>query len=423
MAFTLNGIDASSGVLTLPNKGVWMARVTLATEKPPAAGTKASLVVGSLSLKGTVEGSGSHAGSSEVIILGGAGGWRKNVELPPFRADNGVRLSQVVASLSAKCGETSVLEAGAERTVGYAWTVAIGPGATALDDLTGGAWWVAPDGITHVGTRPLGSRTKAQFSVESYDPADGHLVFSTPNDDIAAFPIGCELAGEGIAPFRVGYLDVRWSDQRVQLDAWKTEPPLRAMINHRTRKKLFSNRYIYRVVEETARAPGEPGGRVNLQIVSKLDPMIDELAVPKLHGSAALDEVLKPSSLVVVEFLGGDPGQPVVSTYFPHTPYSARFDASNSIVIGSSLESDALIQLGGDDVYLQRPIMIAPPTEAYLSRLETWALKVDAFMAAAVGGPMNLPPDVITAIAARVAAFQAGTAFPNGWTSNRTTSQ
>lgn len=221
MAFSLNSIDASSGMVTLPARGVWVARLTLASEKPPAAGATVSLVVGTLTLRGTVERSGSHVGSSEVIVLGGAGGWRKAVEVPPFRADNGVKLSQVVSSLSSKLGETSALEPGAERTVGYAWTVANGSGSAGLNDLTGGAWWVAPDGITHVGSRPVGSRIKAPFSVESYDPADGRITFTTPDDDVAAFPIGGELAGEGIDPFRIGSLEIWWANQSVRLKAWR----------------------------------------------------------------------------------------------------------------------------------------------------------------------------------------------------------
>jgi hypothetical protein len=221
--FSLNGVDAPSGLIMLPARNVWIARLTLSTEKAPAIGSRAIITAGSLSLVGTVRRSGTHVSSVEVEVIAGAGGWKKRLDAPkpPYRADNGVRLSQVLSGLALDTGETVVLEPGAERVLGYAWSRAAGSAATALEDLTGGAWWVAPDGVTHVGARPAGARTAAPWSVERYSAAAGSLVFTTPAEDLAAFPIGGELAAEGIEPFVIGSLEIRWAAATVRLSAWR----------------------------------------------------------------------------------------------------------------------------------------------------------------------------------------------------------
>jgi hypothetical protein len=219
--FALNGIDAPTGFIAIPEFGLWRARVLLATEAPPPADARVTLAAGSLTLVGTVESAGAHVGLSEVLVRGGSGGWSRRVKGWPHRADNGVRLSEVVASLAAEVGETAVLEPGAERLVGYAWVRHEGPATTALEDLTAGTWWMAPDGVMHVGVRPARGRVTAPWSVVRHAPAEGFLVLSTPGEDLGAFLPGGELRGEGIAPFEIGALEARWSSQTVRLAAWR----------------------------------------------------------------------------------------------------------------------------------------------------------------------------------------------------------
>lgn len=222
MPFSVASIDSPAGTLRLNARGRWTIRAELSSTRPPRVGTRVAIQCGTLELSGTVRASDTHTSVAEVDIVAGANGWAGSIAMPQFRADNGVRLSEVVRALAARARESYVLELDAERTLGYAWTVATGPAATALDEVTGGAWWMSPDGVTHIGERPVGSTITAPWSIVRYRGALGLLVFTSSDDDVAAFPIGGILQGEGLAnPFRIASLEVRWNKKTVQFAAWR----------------------------------------------------------------------------------------------------------------------------------------------------------------------------------------------------------
>jgi hypothetical protein len=187
VAFTLNGLDLTSGRATLLRSGVWHVDAVLVEALELAEGASVQLVLGDLVLVGTALPGGTWAGSSSYTIAGGAGGWAKTAPARPYRNDAGISLAEVVQDLAATVGEQLVVEAGADRTLGPAWTRIEGLAASALREVVGSAWWVAADGVTHVGPRPLAPVPAGlAFTVERFDPMRRRAVLSANDDALAA---------------------------------------------------------------------------------------------------------------------------------------------------------------------------------------------------------------------------------------------
>lgn len=417
--FTVNDIPLTSGHITLPNRGVWHATLALAAEEPPAVGASVTIVLGTLTLIGTVTRAGAHVSSSEVVVVGGRAGWRRVLKAKNYRADNNVRLLQVAADLATETGETVVLEPGAERALGYAWTRPAGAASIALDELEP-RWWVDAAGVTHIGPRPAGSRVTAQFSVEAFSPAEEVLVITSPEDDLAAFPIGAELAGEGIGAFTIGALEARFSGTSLRVEARARDLPqaMRDVAGHIARASRFYGLYEYRVIEEIA-------GRLTLQVVTSADGIPDHLALDKAHGQAGAAEVCRPSSHVLVGFRGGKPSEPFVAHYLASTPLQASLDAATSITIGASLTPPLSLLLGG--AAGAQPIALATGTAGAIGALATFAAAVAVYAdAVAVVSPATVPAATAlsTAASALASALPALVgAGPTGLTSVRTKSQ
>lgn len=193
--FALGAEDLQRGRVFQPTYGLWTARVILLRSRILALGSRTTLTIGDLALAGTIRSGGDFEGRSSYLVVGGADGWRKSVKERPHRADNGVRLSSVVVDLATEVGEQVVLEPGVERSVGYAWLRAAGVAAAVFEEL-GVRWWMAPDGWTHVGTRPS-SRVAATVKLlaEDYDPAMPMAVLVSPDDVYAPLQPGAVVAG------------------------------------------------------------------------------------------------------------------------------------------------------------------------------------------------------------------------------------
>ena len=217
--YALNGGPIQSITLKLPQRGVWMARVKLASDKVLAPGAAAAIVLGDLTLAGTVRSGGVFASSAEYIIVGGKDGWAGTVAKRSYRTDTGVKLSQVAPDLGIDAGERVVLLPGTDRFVGYAWARAAGTGAEALDAL-GTPWHVGVDGTTFLGERievPLPKAAK--WSVESYDPARRMAVIGIANDALAAWQPGTRVKDHGI-DLTLGSVVVTITDRRIALEVW-----------------------------------------------------------------------------------------------------------------------------------------------------------------------------------------------------------
>jgi hypothetical protein len=222
MAFTLGGYDLSAVQLVVPRFGIWTAETQLVDGRELAAGAAVELVVGDLTLRGTVRSGGTYVSSSSYTVVGGADGWPRRVPERGYRDDGGsLTLAIVAADLAAAAGESVQLEPNVDRVLGYAWTRIAGSATAALRDLVGSAWWMAADGVTHLGPRPSSSvSSSVRFSVEQYDPTRRRALLSSPEDVVAAFLPGAVWSADEVPSFTVTGLVARASAGSVQLEVY-----------------------------------------------------------------------------------------------------------------------------------------------------------------------------------------------------------
>lgn len=221
MTFALDAHDLTRAQLIIPPLGVWMARCYPVDAAAVATGARVTLTLGSLVLAGTIRRGGTFLSSTGILVIGGADGWaRMLARRDPYRADNGVRLSTVAADLAADAGERIALEAGVERSLGYAWTRPAGVASVSLDALSA-AWWMASDGVTHLGPRPAPTAIPSAtvYSVEAVQPERGWARVSCPDDMIGAFLPGVAVPlGEGAGTMAVEAVEVSVDPGRVVLE-------------------------------------------------------------------------------------------------------------------------------------------------------------------------------------------------------------
>ena len=98
----VNGIRLVSVSLGMPAYGLWMADVD--GDLPGNLTGGVTLVVGNLSLVGSVYRQGSFAGQAKARLVGGYGGWRQDVSAASYSNPAGVRLSTVLLDLAAEQG-------------------------------------------------------------------------------------------------------------------------------------------------------------------------------------------------------------------------------------------------------------------------------------------------------------------------------
>lgn len=171
--------------ITIPSWGMASADAVMSDPSDiPATG---SLVVGNLTLAVAVVRTGGYAGSREVRFVGGAGGWRRQVQPRAYRAQGGVKLSTVLSDVAKDCGEQVTVAASADRLLGGFYARQRAAASRVLRQTVGTGWYVDPDGVTQVGERPAPTISSEKAVVE-FDTAKGIAWVAT--DDIAAWQPG-----------------------------------------------------------------------------------------------------------------------------------------------------------------------------------------------------------------------------------------
>ena len=174
----LDGVRVVSARVTIPWFGAWAADVVLADAS--SIGEMPTLTIGTLVLEGARARASSFSGARSARLVGGRGGWRKDVGARAYRFAGGVRLATVLGDAAAEVGEAVDLDAAlASATVGDAYVREAGPASRVLRQLAGPAWWTDPaTGRTKVGSR-VPTPITSDFSVEGYKGAEGRVVVAT----------------------------------------------------------------------------------------------------------------------------------------------------------------------------------------------------------------------------------------------------
>lgn len=317
--FTVNGYALNRATLRMNRRGVWTCGVTPAESPPLVAGSRVPVILGDLSLTGTLRPGGSFGGADTWNVIAGAGKW--DTALPasdPYRDDSGVMLSTVLEDLRRDVGELGMVLDIPDRSLGYAWTRPAGLASDTLRALVGDAWYVAPDGITHIGDRPSLASAADSISVESYEVATAYAVARSSIDALSLFVPGRIIAADGLpAPLPISGIVAHVEPGSVRVSVFGEKglaELLTAIVQALTAHTRFHRIVPYAVAEvSAARATVKPsdGGAADFPAERFIDQM------PGVPGMVA---TLAAGARVGVEFIAGDPARPRITAYDPSVP-------------------------------------------------------------------------------------------------------
>lgn len=171
---TFSGLPVVTAEVVIPEFGVWHADVLLDRSSPiPLDGT--TLTIGNLSMRGVVFRAGSYAGALRVRMIGGNGGWRKDVPGKFYSLHTGLTASMIVQDCARSVGETAQIVP--DTLVGEFFVRMAGP-ASRVFDILGLSWYVGLDGVTTTKTRPETIIT-SKLDVLSADFANGRFLIGS----------------------------------------------------------------------------------------------------------------------------------------------------------------------------------------------------------------------------------------------------
>jgi len=332
---SLSGYRATSARVQLPAWGIWFADVTIDAEATLAG--PVALQVADLALSGTVLSGGPYRGSSSYRIIGGAGGWGRELPAKGYSQDAGVKSAKVAGDAAAEAGETLDVSALAGASPGYAFAREAGPAARVLEQLAPRGWYVGEDGVSRIGRRPRRelttpavrmtldvSRGMATLAAESI----AELVPGVVVDGLEAVDVWHELGGKGLRTLVWGDAGGHTS-RRVEA--------LRTLV-----AQLFPD-YRFRGVTEY-RVVSQSGQRLNLQAIRASSGMPNLMRVRVRPGVAGCRADVALGSSALVTFVDGDPARPIVVGF--EDAEGPGFEAV--VDVGLSAEAVALASLVDD---------------------------------------------------------------------------
>lgn len=324
ISWSYGGRNVTHVSLSIPRVGVWVAEIE-ADGEMPAAGTRASLVLCGSTWAGTIIRSGIHAGKPSGLLIGGAGAWGQPVRARGYHSDAQVRAKLVVADLARDAGEALADWTIGEKLLGRDYSRRAGPGSLALSDaLRGVPWYVGADGLTYCQERPSGA---AAGPVLGWDPARRMVTLGAELDVTSVQP-GATVAlptGETVT-----ISEVTWTmaGDAIRAECWcpVTAGPSRlaaavAAVAERSAPLRIWGKYRYRVFRMA------PDGRVELQSAKQVDGLPNIIPADQWCGAPGAHGTLAVGSEVLVEFIAGDPSDPVITAFAPkgangHVPQS-----------------------------------------------------------------------------------------------------
>lgn len=173
-----------------PRWGSWCADIVLATAATLPTG-RSSLVVGDMSLVGSVFRTASFSGARSARIVGGAGGWDNTIPAQDY-VGSSVLMSTVLRDAATLVGETIKMDVADTNLRRF--TREAGPAARVLRQVAGNSWWISEDGITHIGPIPT-KQVKQPFQVIMWSGKTGK--FEVATEALAEWIPGNTFVGPG----------------------------------------------------------------------------------------------------------------------------------------------------------------------------------------------------------------------------------
>jgi hypothetical protein len=326
----LNGLPAISFRRFTPWAGAWTVEVDLeldATMVEPSG--RCILTAGAKQLVGTIDptASGRFGSTFRASVTGGGGGWSGPVTDQAFHSDGGLLSTIPIAATAAEVGEVAVVEVPVSLGTDFARSSKL----PASQVFRGADWYVDALGITHVGPRLEVPLVDPDVVVLSYD---GNMQTAEIATDTILEP------GMILTDSRFGQLTIRQVEQRFDVDGaratvWVSSS---SSVAHslggaigklaRIAVGLPSLRsYKYTVISQGG------DGRLVLKVVNQSAGIPDQLPISILYGIPGCTAKVAPGTVVVLRFLEGDPGQPIVES-FDGTPCLEVAVSSLSVKLG-----------------------------------------------------------------------------------------
>lgn len=320
---TVNQLTAIAATLFFPWTGAWRADVDLDLDDTMVVPSgRVVLTIGENILSGTVDdrASGPFGNVAKLRIVGGGGGWEKDVPGQHFHNDAGVTSTVVRAATAAIVGEV-VVEVVPPTVLGVDYDRIGGPAGRVLPP---GGWYVTAQGITTVGPRVLLPFDPTSVSILSFDPLTQRAELAS---DTLVAP-GTIIVDPKFGTITVRDVEQTFSTEGSRTTAWCSSSSTTraaaalAKFAREATKVHTVKRYVYRVVLQNA------DGRLILQAADPSSGAPDLTLVSPWYGVPGFSaKFATTGALVAVDLLEGDPSKPV----------AASFDGSRPIQVSCGL--------------------------------------------------------------------------------------
>ena len=213
MLASINGNALTDATITIPYQGIWHADVT--TSLGTLLVGRVTLVLGSLTMQGSVFRSGFFGGNFNYRIVGGAGGWQKVVPSKVYNSNSSIRLSLVLNDAARAAGENISLDT--DRDIGSFYVRQQAPAARVLNQLTA-SWYVRSDGVTVIGSRS-GNMIASPFDVlGGTDLGIGKVIVAT--DKPEDFTPGRTFKSLTLSTQTIGGVVHRLDSSKLRTEVW-----------------------------------------------------------------------------------------------------------------------------------------------------------------------------------------------------------
>jgi hypothetical protein len=265
--------------------------------------------------RGTVIAGGEPDGHGRWHIVGGNGGWAREVAKQGYYSAAGVSPQLVLTDTATRVGETIVFDEPI-LPAGEHYARSKGSAMSTLNSISPENWYVDQLGITHVGQRtpaPLTPAQAARLTRTREDPALGLVEFAALDTIVSLRPgVTIPLFGE-IRDVEILYESQNSQGLRVFCYCETGAVSGRLEAYAKIFDALDPNRK-YRASYE-CRVVAQAGNKFTLQPLRTKYGLPDLAQVPYRPGVGGIKCTVAPGSTVIVSFADGDPSRPYVSGF------------------------------------------------------------------------------------------------------------
>lgn len=307
------GLQIVSGSLMVPLVGAWTADLTLPGGQQVSG--QVEVVIGNLTLQGTVYRSEVYGGQVRARVVGGFAGWRTQAPPQGYGSGNGLQLSTVLNDLAAAVGER--MNVVADTNIGNAFA-RVNFGSSVASDVLWQlvqlgfmpAWYIDPAGVTQAGAWPP-SQVTSPFMPTDQKTDEGVIEIAT--EDYASWMPGCSFSHPLLAgSYTSAGVHYLWTgDGKFRFEVLTQQAPgadrllgpLQQVIQKELAPARFFGRYEYTIHNPSSSTiDGAP-----------IDTMLGlpELTAIPLVGDALAAYTPPDGGKAHVMFLDGKPTKPV----------------------------------------------------------------------------------------------------------------